>query len=341
MEEMPLAASREFQRSGSIFFLIEDMIDNYGRDINYIRISVTELCNLRCKYCMPEEGIPKRNHDEMMTAEETIDAAKAAVSLGINKIRITGGEPLVKRGIVKLCREIAQIDGLRELCITTNGTLLKNFAKDLQAAGVNRLNISLDTLDPEKFREITRLGELQDVLDGIEAAFDAGFEKIKLNVVLMGGFNDDEIEDFTTLTEERPLEVRFIELMPIGGGIGFDKAKFISCTEVLQRVPQLESLGVSDGVAAMYRLPGAKGRVGLIRPISCEFCEGCNKIRLTADGMLKPCLHSDAEISIRGKSREDMAETMRQAILDKPQMRAALDADNPSQAGRNMNRIGG
>lgn len=317
------------------------MIDNYGRDINYIRISVTELCNLRCKYCMPEEGIEKKSHEEMMSAEETIAAAKAAVSLGIKKIRITGGEPLVKRGIVKLCREISRIEGVEELCITTNGTLLKAFAKDLKAAGVDRINISLDTLNPEKFREITRLGNLQDVQDGIEAAFDAGFEKIKINTVLMGGFNDDEIEDFVELTRTSPLEVRFIELMPIGGGIDFDKGKFISCNSVLERVPQLESLDMADGVAAMYALPEGAGRVGLIRPVSCEFCSGCNKIRLTADGMLKPCLHLDSEISIRGSSPEEMARTMKQAILDKPRMRDALDAENPSKAGRDMSRIGG
>ena len=317
------------------------MIDNYGRNINYIRISVTELCNLRCRYCMPEEGIEKRSHEEMMTAEETVDAARAAVSLGIDKIRITGGEPLVKRGIVKLCREIAAIDGVRELCITTNGTLLGQYAKGLYDAGVNRLNISLDTLDHDKFRYITRLGELDDVLEGIEAAFEAGFEKIKINTVLMGGFNDDEIENFVALTKDRHIEVRFIELMPIGGGLNFEKAQFISCDEVLQRVPELESMEMSDGVASMYRLPGAAGRVGLIRPISCEFCSGCNKIRLTADGMLKPCLHLDAEISIKGHTQEEMTAVMKQAILDKPQKRDTMDADNPSQAGRNMNRIGG
>ena len=317
------------------------MIDNYGRDINYIRISVTELCNLRCRYCMPEEGVPKRTHDEMMTAEETLKAAKAAVALGINKIRITGGEPLVKRGIVRLCREIAEIDGVEELCITTNGTLLKEFAVPLKEAGVGRLNISIDTLDPEKFSYITRLGQLQDVMDGIDAAFDAGFDKIKLNVVLMGGFNDDEIGTFVELTKDRDLEVRFIELMPIGGGIDFDKAGFISCETVLERVPELRPLNMTDGVASMYSLPNAKGRVGLIRPISCEFCSGCNKIRLTADGMLKPCLHLDGEISIRGMDEEEMLKTMREAILSKPEMRETMDADNPSKAGRDMSRIGG
>ena len=317
------------------------MIDKYGRQIDYMRISVTELCNLRCRYCMPEEGIVKRDHEEMMTAEETIDAVKAAVSLGVKKIRVTGGEPLVKRGIVELCENIAAIDGVEELCMTTNGTLLPGYARELRAAGVDRVNISLDTLKADRYREITRIGELSEALSGIEAACEAGFEKVKINTVLMGGFNDDEIEDFVRLTIDRPLEVRFIELMPIGGGIEFEKARFISCVRVLESVPGLEPLDMTDGVAAMYALPGAKGRVGLIRPISCDFCEGCNKIRLTADGMLKPCLHSGAEISIKGRSREEMTEVIREAILSKPQMRETLDAENPSHAGRNMNSIGG
>ena len=317
------------------------MIDNYGRVIDYMRISVTELCNLRCRYCMPEDGIVKRAHDEMMTAEETIDAVKAAVSLGIKKIRITGGEPLVKRGIVKLCDAISAIEGVEELCITTNGTLLPKFGKELREAGVSRVNISLDTLDPDKYREITRVGELSNALAGIDAAFKAGFDNIKINNVLMGGFNDDEIEDFVKLTVDRPIEVRFIELMPIGGGMDFDRSGFISCQQVLSKVPELEPLERSEGVAVLYRLPGAEGRVGLIRPISCEFCGDCNKIRLTSDGMLKPCLHSDAELCIKGLQLDEMKEVMRNAVLQKPEMRDKLDADNPSHAGRNMNSIGG
>lgn len=317
------------------------MIDNYGRVIDYMRISVTELCNLRCRYCMPEDGIVKRAHDEMMTAEETIDAVKAAVSLGIKKIRITGGEPLVKRGIVKLCDAISAIEGVEELCITTNGTLLPKFGRELREAGVSRVNISLDTLDPDKYREITRVGELSEALAGIDAAFEAGFDNIKINNVLMGGFNDDEIEDFVKLTVDRPIEVRFIELMPIGGGMDFDRSGFISCQQVLSKVPELEPLEHSEGVAVLYRLPGAEGRVGLIRPISCEFCGDCNKIRLTSDGMLKPCLHSDAELCIKGLQLDEMTEVMKRAVLQKPEMRDALDADNPSHAGRNMNSIGG
>ncbi|MDO4745762.1 MAG: GTP 3',8-cyclase MoaA [Bacillota bacterium] len=317
------------------------MIDNYNRKINYLRVSVTELCNLRCRYCMPEDGIPKRDHEEMMTAEETLMAIKAAVELGITKVRITGGEPLVKRGIAKLCKAVAEIPGIEEVCMTTNGVLLPKFAEELKAAGVDRLNISLDTLDPEKFSYITRNGQLQDVLDGLRAAEDAGFENIKINCVLMGGFNDDEIEAFVDMTRKEPIEVRFIELMPIGGGIDFEKQKFVSCEEVLKRVPQLESMEMDEGVAKLYKIPGAPGRVGLIRPISCEFCEGCNKIRLTADGKIKPCLHSDQEISIKGLLQDEMTETLKNAILEKPEKREALDENNPSKAGRDMNRIGG
>ncbi len=317
------------------------MKDNYNREITYMRVSVTELCNLRCRYCMPEEGITKRAHEDMMTAEETIMAVKAAASLGIRKIRITGGEPLVKRGIVKLCGAIAEIPQIEELCMTTNGTLLPRFAKDLKAAGVSRLNISLDTLNPEKYRHITRLGDLEDAMAGIKAAEEAGFTNLKINNVLMGGFNDDEIRAFVNLTKERAIEVRFIELMPIGGGIGFDKADFVSCDTVLEKVPELESLDREEGVARLYALPGAAGRVGLIRPVSCDFCEGCNKIRLTADGKLKPCLHSNQEISLKGLTQPQMQEVLRNAIMDKPQKRETLNADSPSQAGRNMNQIGG
>lgn len=317
------------------------MKDKFNRDINYMRISVTELCNLRCRYCMPEEGIAKKAHEAMMTAEETIMAASAAARLGIHKIRITGGEPLVKRGIVELCGAIADIPGIEEVCITTNGTLLPKYARDLKAAGVDRLNISLDTLNPDKYRHITRLGQLSDALDGLKAAEEAGFTNIKINNVLMGGFNDDEVEDFVNLTKEQPIEVRFIELMPIGGGIGFDRARFVSCDTVLEKMPQLRSLNREEGVARLYALPEAAGRVGLIRPVSCEFCEGCNKIRLTADGKLKPCLHSDQEISLKGLNTDQMEETLRSAIMDKPQKREELSADSPSKAGRDMNQIGG
>jgi len=175
----------------------------------------------------------------------------------------------------------------------------------------------------------------------LQAAEDAGFENTKINCVLMGGFNDDEIEAFVDMTREKPIEVRFIELMPIGGGIDFDKQQFVSCDEVLKRVPELEAMEAEDGVARLYHIPGAPGRVGLIRPISCEFCEGCNKIRLTADGKIKPCLHSSQEVPLKGLTGGEMKAALEKAILDKPERRGDLDADNPSEAGRDMNQIGG
>ncbi len=315
------------------------MIDDYGRNINYLRISLTELCNLRCKYCMPEEGVPKKQHGDMFTWEEYLSAIRGAISLGITKVRLTGGEPLVKYGIVDLCREIAALPGLEEVCLTTNGTLLPKYAKGLKEAGVDRLNISLDTLNPERYKEITRLGNLEDALAGIQAAKEAGFENIKINVVLIKGFNDDEVEDFVELTRDEDIEVRFIELMPIGDGI--DRGEYMSGEEVLEMVPQLVSLEKTDGVATLYALPGAKGRVGLIKPISCDFCEDCNKIRLTADGNLIPCLHSSEEVPLKGLDEDEMVEKMRETILRKPEKRQALDGEHPSQAGRNMNQIGG
>lgn len=315
------------------------MIDDHGRNINYLRISLTELCNLRCTYCMPAEGVPKKKHEDMFTWEEYLAAIRSAISLGITKVRLTGGEPLVKHGIVQLCGKIAALPGLEEVCLTTNGTLLPKYAKGLKEAGVDRLNISIDTLDPEKYKKITRLGNLEDALAGIAAAKEAGFENTKINVVLMKGLNDDEVRDFVNLTKEEDLEVRFIELMPIGEGIGSNQ--YMSGEEVLDAVPELKSLSRTDGVASLYALPGAKGRVGLIKPVSCNFCEDCNKIRLTADGNLKPCLHSGEEIPLKGLEEQEMKEKMRQTILEKPGKREELDGDHPSHAARRMNQIGG
>ncbi|MEA4923404.1 MAG: GTP 3',8-cyclase MoaA [Eubacteriaceae bacterium] len=317
------------------------MKDRFNREINYMRVSVTDLCNLRCRYCMPEEGVEKKPHTEIMSREDIFNAVRGAAALGIDKIRLTGGEPLVKHGIIDICKGISEIEGIHELCMTTNGTLLPEYADSLKKAGVNRLNISLDTLDPKRFTEITRRGDLMDVIDGIRAADDAGFENLKVNVVLAKGVNDDEIEEFAELTRDEKLEVRFIELMPIGEGIGFNRQQFISADEVLARVPKLESLGRDEGVARIYAFPKAKGRVGLIRPVSCEFCEGCNKIRLTSDGKVKPCLHSNQEFPLMGKTQDEMQEIIKEAILSKPERRDPMDGSHPSKAGRDMNQIGG
>ena len=317
------------------------MIDSYGRQISYLRLSVTELCNLRCRYCMPEDGICKKRHNEMLTQEETISAIRAAASLGISKLRITGGEPLVKPNIVDLCAEAAAVDGIREVCMTTNATLLPKLAGPLREAGVSRLNISLDTLHPEKFRYITRIGTLSDAVAGLDAALDCGFERIKVNAVLIGGFNDDEIPVLAELTRRYPLDVRFIELMPMVDSSDFGPEAYLPCTAVTERLPGLEAMDPDGGVARLYRLPGAMGNIGLISPVSAHFCTACNRIRITADGKVKPCLHSSDEISIKGLDEEGMRETLRQAILAKPRWHGELSYCERSRAGRNMNQIGG
>ena len=316
------------------------MLDKFGREITYLRLSVTDLCNLRCRYCMPEEGVPKKDHAAMLTEDEMILAVEAAASLGITKLRITGGEPLVKKNILSICRRAAQVPGIREVCMTTNGLRLPELAAPLRSAGVRRLNISLDTLDPDKYAQITRCGVLSDALAGIHAALKAGFEKIKLNAVLIGGFNDDEIEEMAKLTLRYPLDMRFIELMPMGEN-GFGKEAYLPYTEVLRRLPELMPLPGEGGAAKLYRLPGALGNVGLISPVSAHFCSGCNRLRLTADGKLKPCLHSSAEYPIKGLDKAGMAAVMKEAILGKPEWHGLLDYANRSQSARSMNRIGG
>ena len=317
------------------------MIDSYGRDITYLRLSVTELCNLRCRYCMPEEGVYKKRHGELLTQEEMIQAVRAAASLGIWKLRITGGEPLVKPNIVALCREAARVEGIREVCLTTNGTLLPKLAGPLREAGVNRLNISLDTLDAEKYRHITRIGELSDALRGIEAALREGFDKVKLNAVLIGGFNDGEIRDLAELTMRYPVDLRFIELMPMLDGGAFGPEAFIPYTVVTDQLPELEKVEADGGVARLYRLPGAQGNIGLISPVSAHFCAECNRIRITADGKVKPCLHAAEELSLKGLDQQAMTEVLRSAITHKPKWHGELSYYEHSHANRNMNQIGG
>lgn len=317
------------------------MIDTYGREITYLRLSVTELCNLRCRYCMPEDGVCKKRHEDMLTQEEMVTAVRAAAALGIRKLRITGGEPLVKANIVGLCRDAAAVEGIREVCLTTNGTLLPKLAPQLRDAGVKRLNISLDTLNEEKFRYITRVGNLKDALDGLEAALACGFEKIKINSVLIGGFNDNEIPELADLTRRYPVDVRFIELMPMYDSGDFGPEAFIPYTTVTERLPELIPMPADGGVAKLYRLPDAFGNVGLISPVSAHFCAECNRIRLTADGKLKPCLHSSDEISLKGLDYDGMLETMRSAILAKPKWHGELSYRERSHANRNMNQIGG
>ena len=317
------------------------MQDIYGRRVNYLRLSVTELCNLRCRYCMPEEGVCKKRHEDMLTEDEMVEAVEIFAGLGIDKVRITGGDPLVKKNIVSICQRIAKIPQIRELCLTTNGLNMPSLAKPLRDAGVDRVNISLDTLNPEKYHYITRWGHIEDAISGIEAALDAGFKKVKLNTVLVGGFNDDEIGDLTNLTRKYPVDVRFIELMPIGGSRDFGPHAYIPNSRVLETLPELEPQTHDGSVARLYRLPGAQGNVGLISPISNHFCSQCNRMRLTADGKLKPCLHSADEYPIKGLPPEEIAAQFRRAVAAKPQQHCKLSARDPSESLRGMSQIGG
>ncbi|MBQ3548949.1 MAG: GTP 3',8-cyclase MoaA [Oscillospiraceae bacterium] len=308
-----------------------------ARKVDYLRLSITDLCNLRCRYCMGEDGVVKKQHREILSLEELEEMAQAAVSCGVKKIRLTGGEPLVRRGVVDLCRRLKAIDGVEELALTTNGVLLRDLAAPLRAAGVDRLNISLDSLDPAQYSRITRCGDLQQTLEGIAAAEAAGFRGIKLNAVLLRDYNAAEISEFVELTREKDYAVRFIELMPMAVCADWDQ--YLSAEAVLEAVPQLERIG-GDGVAELYRVPGYCGTVGLIRPISHRFCADCNRIRITADGKLKPCLHSRSEIPLRGLHGGELREAILEGIAAKPE-RHFLQEKGVSDCRRDMNEIGG
>lgn len=313
------------------------MKDRFGRNITYLRISVTDLCNLRCKYCMPERGVKSLCHSDILSIEEIVEIVKVASKNGIKKIRLTGGEPLVRRGFINLCKQISKIDEIEDIAITTNGVYLKEMADELFENKVRRINFSLDTLIKEKYNDITRRNDFDKTIESLFYAIKKGF-KVKINVVLIGGFNDDEIQDFVNLANKYDLEVRFIELMQIGETANWSKDKFVSNKIVLEKVPELEFDGVS-GVAKIYKIKGQKGRIGLISPISCSFCEDCNRIRLTSDGKLKPCLHSRDEINLKGLSGEELEEVFKRGIFEKPEKHHL--EDGKSESARDMNKIGG
>ena len=329
------------------------MKDLHGREITYLRLSVTESCNLRCRYCMPgetEKEYPANKvfsaKKEFLTEDEMIQAVEVAASLGISRLRITGGEPLVRPDILSICERAAKVPGITEAVMTTNAVLLSDKAEGLFAAGIRRLNVSLDTLDPEKYTWITRSGTLDKAVAGIEAALTAGFEKIKINVVLIGGFNDDEIPTLASLTRRWPVDVRFIELMPMPGSMRFEKSAFIPCSRVLEKLPEAvpvygDTSADNESVAKLYQLPGAIGRIGLISPLSEPFCSTCCRLRLTADGKLKPCLHSGPELSIRGLDRTRMEEQFKAAIMAKPEWHGGLALSEGYANNRCMNQIGG
>lgn len=318
------------------------MKDSFGRKINYLRISLTDRCNLRCRYCMPEKGIAnKLGHEDILTLEENYDLIKEFVELGIDKIRFTGGEPLIRKGIVDLIERVNKLEGVKEITMTTNGLLLKDMAKSLRDAGLNRVNISLDTLDEDKYQEITRGGKLSKVLEGIEEAIRVGLTPIKINTVLVGGFNDDEIQDLVDLTK-KGIDIRFIELMPIGEAANFAQEKFISNNRIIEVVEGLIPIKRDDpsSPATYYKLPNATGKIGLINPISCKFCRDCNRVRLTSTGKLKLCLHSNREIDLNEalKTGQDIRNIILDSILTKEE---GHHLEDNQYITRNMNQIGG
>jgi len=311
-------------------------MDRYCRLIDYLRVSVTDRCNLRCIYCMPEEGVQLCNHDEILRYEEIVAVVRAAAELGISKIRLTGGEPLVRLGIVDLVRELAAVPGIADLAMTTNGTLLARYAADLAEAGLRRVNISLDTLQPARFRAITRRGDLRDTLAGIDAANSAGLTPVKINTVVMRGVNDDEVVSLASKTVTNGWNLRFIEWMPVGGdALVHDdwRERVVTAAEIRARVeaelgplvPARDLVGA--GPARTFRLADAgttAGTLGFISAISEHFCDSCNRLRLTANGKLRPCLLSDYEIdlldALRGSPETGkLQDLIRQAIQAKPQ----------------------
>lgn len=325
--------------------------DRFGRQITYLRISVTDRCNLRCVYCMPAEGVQNIPHAGIMRYEEIVEVVKVAAQYGVNEVRITGGEPLVRLDLPDLISMIAAVPGINDISLTTNGLLLGKMIDELKAAGLKRVNVSLDTLRPDRFEVITRGGSFEQTWKGIEAADAHGMRPIKINVVMMRGVNDDELEDMARLTLHKPWHVRFIELMPIrnqeswGPGLPNSEAAYLPIQEMIDR---LEPLGleaaddkIGSGPAQEYHLRGALGKIGFISPVSEPFCAQCNRLRLTADGNLRPCLLSDVEVPILDALRkgEDLTSYLTQAIELKP-MEHEL-GQNHSPSGRCMRQIGG
>ena len=337
--------------------------DSFGRRIDYLRISVTDRCNLRCVYCMPSEGVVWKPHDEVLSFEEIERFAAIAATEGISKIRLTGGEPLVRKGIVDHVRRLLDVTGIETIALTTNGTLLSRYASDLASAGLKRVNISLDTLDPDVYTRVTRTGRLADVLDGLEAAFEVGMDPVKLNVVVVRSL-DQDLLGFARMTLDRPLHVRFIEYMPVGDvgehscasaeADGWTEADHVPSDEILLRLTaEGAAAGYGEltavdrdgapggwGPARYYRFPGAAGTLGVISPLSHHFCGECNRLRLTADGGLRTCLFSDDEIDVRsvlrGGTDADVREVIRAALAAKP-------AGHEQRLGtvRHMSQIGG
>jgi len=305
------------------------LTDRYQRSIDYLRVSITDRCNLRCIYCTPLGGAAKLDHQDILSYEEFLRLIQVALDMGITKVRLTGGEPLVRKGVTDFCRRLTALPGLQSLSLTTNGILLGELAHDLYGAGIRRVNISLDTLQPQKFLRITRRDEFDRVWRGIRAAEHAGLNPIKINVVVMRGINDDEVLDLAKLTLERPYHIRFIEFMSMNNDSQWVLQHYISADEILAKlltVAPLEQVVSqhTNGPARHFRWPDAKGVVGIISPISHHFCPSCNRIRLTADGKLRNCLFSNQEVDIksflrRGATDADLSQVLGASIINKPE----------------------
>ena len=328
------------------------LVDTYGRKIDYLRISITDHCNLKCYYCTPFSGRSHLERSEILTYEELLNVARAAATVGITKIRITGGEPLVRKGVVEFCRMLSEIDGLKSLALTTNGIYLEEMAEPLFNAGVRRINISLDTLRPKRFEKITGYNWLSRVLAGIRRAEQIGMNPIKINTVVMRGINDDEIEDLARLSLDKPYHVRFIELMPTNSSAYGDyESLYLPVEEIMKKISQISRVQIepatdSYGPARLCKLPGAVGKVGFIAPISWHFCGSCNRLRLTADGKIKTCLFSREEIDIKtplrtGATQNDIINIFRQAVTEKPSGHHLNAKNHQNACQRTMRTIGG
>ena len=325
-----------------------NLTDSLGRKINYLRLSITDRCNMRCFYCMPSVGVVDKGHKAVLSYEELLLIAEAAVKLGIEKIRVTGGEPLVRIGVVGFLERLAAIPGLQHLAVTTNGLLLEEMASDLYRAGVQRLNVSLDSLNPETFGKITRGGDLKKVLAGLDAAERAGFPPPKINVVAMRGVNDGEILDFAALTMTRGNPVRFIEYMPAIKENGWQRY-CIPGSEILERISTrypLEEVdrGIFSGPSRDYRIPGAQGHIGIITAVSGHFCSECNRIRVTSTGKAKGCLFADEATDLipwlRPPDREGLEKILKEVVMSKPE-RHGITQDGYHHKNFNMSQIGG
>jgi GTP 3',8-cyclase len=326
------------------------LTDGFSRPITYLRVSVTDKCNLRCVYCMPDSGLPWLQRSELLAYEEIVEIVRAAAAVGVRSIRLTGGEPLVRRDLHRLVAAIAAIDGIDDVALSTNALLLAEQLDALVAAGLRRVNVSLDTLRPDRFEAIARRPGLEKVLTGIEAALAAGLAPVKVNCVVMRGRNDDEIHAFAALTRERPVFVRFIEVMPVHENLDLQRDAYISSGEILERVAAIGELYSvagpgGNGPARYFAFAGAPGAVGVISPLSHDYCERCNRVRLTADGRLRLCLFGDHAMDLRtplrqGATTEMLAELLRSAMLIKPE-RHHLRLGEASSRMRAFSEIGG